>query len=144
MNEQAFINGFLKRAADYGVSENEAISILKQATIPLNSEISAPKHYHLPLGEDDAITKGLNSVGDAAVGAGQAIGNTAHNIGNAIGNRFQNFKTNVGGMLNSAAHNTGLDLFGGPSLEQQLSQNAEHFKNTRVYDPNFRGGKISY
>jgi hypothetical protein len=29
MNE-AFINGFLKRAADYGVSENEAISILNE------------------------------------------------------------------------------------------------------------------
>ena len=30
MSEQAFINGFLKRAADYGVSENEAISILNE------------------------------------------------------------------------------------------------------------------
>ena len=31
MSEQAFINGFLKRAADYGVSEAEAIELLKIA-----------------------------------------------------------------------------------------------------------------
>jgi hypothetical protein len=143
MNE-AFINGFLKRAADYGVSKNEAIEILKQATIPLNSEISASKYNHLPLGEDDAITKGMQSVGDGIGAAGHALGNTAHNIGNAIGTGFQNFKTNVGGMLNNAAHNTGLDLFGGPSLNQTLNNSNQHFNNTYVPDPNFKGGKISY
>jgi hypothetical protein len=31
MSDQAFINGFLKRAADYGVSEAEAIELLKEA-----------------------------------------------------------------------------------------------------------------
>jgi hypothetical protein len=143
MNE-AFINGFVKRAADYGVSKNEAIEILKQATIPLNSEISASNYNHLPLGEDDTITKGMQSVGDGIGAAGHALGNTAHNIGNAIGTGFQNFKTNVGGMLNSAAHNTGLDLFSGPSLAESRYQNNQHLNNTYVPDPNFKGGKISY
>jgi hypothetical protein len=41
MNEQAFINGFLKRAADYGVSENEAIEILKKADHPFKQEQAA-------------------------------------------------------------------------------------------------------
>jgi hypothetical protein len=33
MSEQAFINGFVKRAADYGVSEAEAIEILEKQAI---------------------------------------------------------------------------------------------------------------
>ena len=40
MNE-AFINGFVKRAADYGVSKNEAIEILKQADHPYRQQEAA-------------------------------------------------------------------------------------------------------
>jgi hypothetical protein len=42
--EQAYIEGFVKRAAEYGFSENEAIDILKQAAgeMPMAGEPKAP------------------------------------------------------------------------------------------------------
>jgi len=64
MSEQAFINGFLKRAADYGVSETEAIEILEKqaiigplgeaATGMLPSYIGAALGRFGPMGEDEA------------------------------------------------------------------------------------------
>jgi hypothetical protein len=39
--DEAFINGFVKRAADYGVSEAEAIELLKQAERPYRQEQGA-------------------------------------------------------------------------------------------------------
>jgi hypothetical protein len=79
MSDQAFINGFLKRAADYGVSEAEAIELLKEAERPYRQEqgakvraldelISAnkynrenhPGHYYLNPFVGGPITEGVN------------------------------------------------------------------------------------
>ena len=79
MSEQSFINGFLKRAADYGVSEAEAIELLKQAERPYRQEqgahvraldelISAnkynrenhPGHYYLNPFVGGPLTEGAN------------------------------------------------------------------------------------
>jgi hypothetical protein len=61
---EAFINGFLKRAADYGVSENDAIELLQKqaiigplgevATGMLPSYIGAALGRFGPMGEDAA------------------------------------------------------------------------------------------
>ena len=55
MSDQAFINGFLKRASDYGVSEAEAIELLKEA---------APK----------IVTKGRIPLVSKLIGERRAVG----------------------------------------------------------------------
>jgi len=40
-NEQAYINGFVKRAAEYGFNENEAIALLKNAGMNMKALTSA-------------------------------------------------------------------------------------------------------
>jgi hypothetical protein len=79
MSDQAFINGFLKRAADYGVIEAEAIELLKQAERPYRQEQAAhvraldelisankynrenhPGHYYLNPFVGGPITEGVN------------------------------------------------------------------------------------
>jgi hypothetical protein len=40
--QQAYINGFFKRAAEYGFSEQEATELLKSAAPPAVTSVAAP------------------------------------------------------------------------------------------------------
>ena len=135
MYNKAFINGFLKRAADYGVSTRDALFMYKQATQE-GASISAtpPGAFHIPLGQGgdpgfpNTLQTGLRAAGNAVMSAPGAIANAGQAIGNTIGSRFQNLKDNVG---------VGIESFGKATAGQAPTQGL-HFDSSVGSGPMMR------
>ena len=75
--KQAYINGFLKRAAEYGLTEAEVMSLLKSAEAPL------PIAYgQTPINQaaKDAVMSPVNALGNAASGVGNYIKNNYRKV----------------------------------------------------------------
>ena len=81
--EQAYIEGFVKRASEYGFSEDEAAEILKKASRGDSAakflKTIAAKHPHI--GKDPAGL--ISELGELAKHKGYAADNIAHSLGYA-------------------------------------------------------------
>jgi hypothetical protein len=84
VQQQAYIYGFVKRAAEYGFSENEAIELLKQAEPAAN--ITPAK----PLG---LVGRAKQWIGSKLPGYPTSVGNTS----GAVDDMAKRFQEQAGG-----------------------------------------------
>ena len=86
--EQAYINGFVKRAAEYGFSNNEALALLKTSE---TEYVQYPAAYKQTLDSAVNTTKDIGQKG-LALGrrAGEALFGGAETLSNKI-NQFANY-----------------------------------------------------
>ena len=101
--QQAYINGFVKRASEYGYSEAEAIELYKKAFS------FADLGQRMGAGADRGmqnIGSALNQGKDMVMGAGKTLNQGAHNLAAGAGRKLQGVINNAGeglrGFMNTA------------------------------------------
>jgi hypothetical protein len=91
--QQAYINGFVKRASEYGYNEAEAIELYKRAFsfADLGQRLGAKADSGV-----QAVGNTFNRGKDMVMGAGRALNQGAHNLASNMGQKLEGAVNTVG------------------------------------------------
>lgn len=108
MNKQAYINGFVKRANEYGLTDFQATSLLKQS-VDLGGLIkqASPETEALMQQLGKTVGDAKNTFKDAVNFGANSVSDTASSVGNSLGKDLSDIK----GVLDSARHGFSSGVF---------------------------------